>query len=186
MRPDRRAPGRWLVWPKSYVACGLLWLAGRSNIQLRINIRKASHVFATSSHAAVTLRRRSVSSICNLALLAFNHVGRGAVGAIILRKILSCGAACAASDIPCNCTVKGLTPAVRTFRSASNTDVFHSASWAVTQHNLVIAPGTSPCKNVHRAAYHHLVDMLETVSPVPSDISIAQSVSSDQLTLHAR
>ena len=142
-------------------------------------------MIATSSHAVVTLRRRSLSSICNLALLAFNHVRRGAVGAIILQKILSCGAACAASDITCNCTVKGLEPAVRTIRSASVTDVFHSASWAVTQHDLVTAPGTSPCKNVHRAAYHHLVDMLDTVSPVPSDISIAQSVSRNQITLHA-
>jgi formate--tetrahydrofolate ligase len=49
-------------------------------------------------------------------------------------------------------------------------------SWAVSQQDLQIAPGTYPCKQADRAAYHHLVDMLNTVSPVPSDISIAQSV----------
>jgi hypothetical protein len=124
--------------------------------------------------------------INDLALLAFNHVRRCAVGAIILRRVYSSGAASAASNILCDCAVESLEPAVRGFRSSSNADLFCSVSWAVSQQDLQIAPGTNPCKQADRAAHHHLVDMLNTVSPVPSDISIAQSVSSDQNMLPTR
>ena len=122
----------------------------------------------------------------NLALLAFNHVRRGAVRAITLRKILSSGAACAAGNILCSCAVEGLEPAVRRFRSSSNADSVCSVSWSISQQDLETAVGISSSKRADRAAYHHLVDMLEPVSPVPSDISIAQSVNSGINTLHTR